>query len=159
MPPRPVTDDERAQIIAYVRDGNSRNDTARHFKRSPSTISRIAHAAGLNFDRSKTKAATEAKQADNRERRAKITETMLDQIEQLQEQMFAPTLTFKIGGRDNVYTEHTLEQPTFADKRDLSYSIKNFMGVVLDTERIDQPSAGHGALEELVSAIKRAREG
>lgn len=155
--PSPVTAEERARITKAVRGGMSRNDAARRFERSPATISKIAHAAGLSFDRSKTAAATKAKQADNRSRRASITTQMLDDIEKLQSQLFAPTKSFNFGGRDNTYNEVTLDEPTFRDKRDITASISNLMGRVLDTERIDQPQAGQGALEDLVDAIRSAR--
>lgn len=155
--PSPVTSEERARIIEAVRGGMSRNDAARTFERSPATISKIAHKAGLNFDRSKTAAATKAKQADNRERRASITTRMLDDIEKLQSQLFAPTMVYNFGGKDNTFETAEINEPSFRDKRDITASISNLMGRVLDTERIDQPQAGHGALEQLVEAIGRAR--
>jgi transposase-like protein len=156
-PSKPITDAERAQIIEAVNAGETRNDIARKMKRSPSSVSKIAHAAGLGFDRSKTAAATKAKQADNRERRARIASQMLDDVEKLQSQMFAPTLVYNFGGRDNTYNEHKLDQPSFRDKRDLATSIRQLMTTVLDTERIDQPQAGHGVMEQLVDAIAKAR--
>lgn len=157
--PSPVTEGERTRIIEAIRGGMTRNDAARNFERSPATISRVAKAAGLSFDRTKTAAATKAKQADNRERRAQIMVQMLDDIEKLQSQLFAPTKSFNFGGRDNTYNEVTLDEPTFRDKRDITVSISNLMGRVLDTERIDQPQAGQGALEDLVDAIREARQG
>jgi hypothetical protein len=155
--PRPVTDEERSEIIEAVRGGMTRNAVARQFERSPATISKIAAAAGLDFDRSRTAAATKAKQADNRARRATITTQMLDDIEKLQTQMFAPTTVYNFGGRDNTFETADIPEPSFRDKRDITAAISNLMGRVLDTERIDQPQAGHGALEQLVEAIGRAR--
>ena len=154
----PVTPDERAQIIDAIKAGGTCRGVADQFQRSTSTVSKIAKAEGLAFDRSKTRAATEAKQADNRERRARITSKMLDDIERLQAQMFAPVTVHNFGGRDNTYNEARLPEPTFRDKRDITAAISNLMGRVLDTERIDRPDAGDGQIRILVEAIGRARQ-
>ena len=169
--PLPITEEERAAIIEAVRGGMSRNDAARQFERSPSTISKIAHAAGLNFDRSKTAAATKAKQADNRARRAELApiflekaEAALSKIDLAFQRMTGETLVFNFGGRDNTYEEHTLDSPPddtlkamAATVRVLMQAAKNAQAAVLDAERIDQPQAGYGALEQLVDAIGKAR--
>lgn len=158
--PRPVSDEERSQIIKAVRAGGTCRAVADEFKRSPSTISKIAKAEGLSFDRSQTKAATKAKQEDNRERRARITSQMLSDIEKLQSQMFAPTTVYNFGGRDNTFETADIPEPSFRDKRDITAAISNLMGRVLDTERIDRPDAAGGVLEGIVdhlAALRSAR--
>jgi hypothetical protein len=74
---KPITAEERQEIIRAIRSGCSRNEIARQFKRSPSVVTGIAKAEGLNFDRSMTKKATEARQAD----RAYTREHRLDLID------------------------------------------------------------------------------
>lgn len=171
--PRPFTDDERARILQAVKAGKGRNEIAREHNRSPSSISKIAHAAGLNFDRSKTEVATKAKQADNRARRAELAPRFLDKAEEALDQiagalarMSGPTLVYNFGGRDNTYEEHVLDSPptevlraAAATVRDLMQTAKTASSAVLEMERVDQPQAGYGALEQLVEAIQRAREG
>lgn len=170
-PPTPVSDAERARIIATIEAGTSRNDTARKHKRSPGTITKIAHAAGLSFDRSATRAATEAKQADNRARRAGQAIAYLDKVDELfveidavRARLHGPTIVFNFGGRDNDYNERLLDEPDSGTVRALTSSIRDLMmsaraahTTVLDMERTDQPQAGNGALEQLVDAIGRAR--
>lgn len=171
MPRRPVSDEERSQIVEAIRSGAARNDVARRFGRSPSTISKIAHAEGLAFDRAQTEAATKAKQADNRARRAAQAVVYLDkvdeiftEIEAIRARLHGPTVVFNFGGRDNTYEERTLPEPDAATIRALTSSIRDLVmsaraahTTVLDMERIDQPDAGHGALEQLIDAIGRAR--
>lgn len=73
-----VTDDERARIIERVKAGDSCTGIARDFNRSRSTVSRVAKAAGLVFDRAQTRAATEARKIDNAARRTRFAETVLE---------------------------------------------------------------------------------
>lgn len=153
-----VTPSERAQIVEAIKAGTSCRRIAADFKRSTATISKIAKDEGLHFNRAATAAATQAKVADNRERRARITSKMLDDIERLQTQMFAPVTVHNFGGRDNTYNEARLDEPTFRDKRDITAAISNLMGRVLDTERIDRPDAGDGQIRILVEAIGKARQ-
>lgn len=68
----PVTEAEERRVIELHGQGLSRAAIAREVGRAPSTVGRIASAAGIEFDRSKTKRATEAKRADNRSRRADL---------------------------------------------------------------------------------------
>lgn len=171
MPPSHVTPEEHARIVEAIRAGSTCRQIASDFQRSTSTISRIAKAEGLAFDRAQTRAATEAKQADNRARRAALAPVFLDRAEDALgkigaalDRMHGQTLVFNFGGRDNTYEEHLLDQPPdetlrsmAATVRDLMQTAKTAQTAVLDAERIDQPQAGHGALEELVDAIGRAR--
>lgn len=76
-PPRaqaPVTTAERAKVAELHGQGWSRAAIAREIGRGASTVGRIADAAGLSWDRSKTLAATVAKQIDNKARRTLLVE-------------------------------------------------------------------------------------
>lgn len=53
MPPK-LTDAERDQILTLARDGISRGDIATQTGRSPSTITKVCTAAGINFTRPDT---------------------------------------------------------------------------------------------------------
>lgn len=76
---RPVTDAERARVAELHAQGLSRGAIARDLGRSADTVGRIAAAANLPFDRAQTKKATEAKQVDNRARRAVLIEEAYEQ--------------------------------------------------------------------------------
>lgn len=170
----PVTAEESASIVEAIRGGMSRNEAARTFERSPSTISRIAKAEGLEFDRAQTKAATKAKQIDNRARRAELAPVFLEKAEKALKEiddalgrMHGETLVYNFGGRDNTYEEHVLDQPPdetlkamAATVRDLMQTAKNAQSAVLDAERVDRPDASGGVLEGIVdhlAALRRDR--
>lgn len=62
--------------VARVRElrakGMGRNEIAREMGIGPATASKLARLAGITFDRSATQVAVEARQVDNRARRAAI---------------------------------------------------------------------------------------
>lgn len=87
---RPVTDAERARVVELHAAGLSRAAIARDLGRSPDTVGRIAADADLSFDRARTAAATTAKQADNRARRAALVEEAYKQALAVIARMAAP---------------------------------------------------------------------
>jgi len=115
-------------IIGGIAAGKGRNAIAREHNVSVGTVTGIAKAEGLTFDRSLTKAATEAKVSDNKLRRASIISGLLDDVEELRAQLRQPHKVFKIGGRDNVYTEQLVDKPPTDAIRNLVVSI----GIMLD---------------------------
>ncbi|MGI5153611.1 hypothetical protein [Microbispora sp. CA-102843] len=72
--PRPLDPDKRAAILDDIKAGHARNVIAREHGVSAGTVTNIARAAGLThaFDRSATKRATEAAQADAASERATL---------------------------------------------------------------------------------------
>jgi hypothetical protein len=70
----PVTGAERARVAELHAQGLTRAAIARELGRGAATVGRIAEAAGLSFDGSKTAAATARKQLDNRARRSVLVE-------------------------------------------------------------------------------------
>ena len=89
---------------------------AKQLGRSTTAVSRRAKTLGLTWDRAQTKAATAAVVADNKSRRAAIEAGLLDDVQRLRAQLFAPCKAFNFGGKDNTYAEVALEQPTFVDQ-------------------------------------------
>lgn len=75
---RPLTDHDRQRVAELHAQGMSRNDIARQIKRSPSTVTKLARELGLAFDRAATRAATAAKVADAKARRADLALKLLD---------------------------------------------------------------------------------
>ncbi|NYE50246.1 transposase [Spinactinospora alkalitolerans] len=68
-------------MVELARSGLSRNEVARRAEVSTATVSRVAAAAGVAFDRSRTKNATKAKVADAKARRAQLSLDLLDDVE------------------------------------------------------------------------------
>ncbi|MGW0550549.1 helix-turn-helix domain-containing protein [Streptomyces altiplanensis] len=76
--PRPVTDQTRADVRRLHSEGLGRNEIARELDRSPRTISVIAEKLGLDFDRTATAVATQARVTDSKARRAAIVAGLYD---------------------------------------------------------------------------------
>ena len=78
---RPVTDLDRQRVRELHAQGKTRNDIARDLGRSSSTITGIARHLGLAFDRAATQAATAARVADAKARRANVVDRLYGVIE------------------------------------------------------------------------------
>lgn len=126
---RPLSADERARILELHAGGETRNAIARKVGRSPGTVSTVVHGAGKSFERSpEVAAATAAKTMDNRAKRARLEELLLDDALRLREQLWQPALVYNFGGKDNTYEERTLPQPDFGGQQ----AIMRTVGVAID---------------------------
>lgn len=119
MAAAPLPEADRTRILKLHGQGMTRNDIARETGRSGSTVTKVVHDAGLSFDRTATKAATEARKADLAARRADLRIKFLDRADELLDMFDKPVTVFNFGGRDNTYEERTLDRPTIGDMRSL----------------------------------------
>lgn len=148
QPHRPVTDEDRQQVRELHGQGVGRNQIAKRINRSPVTVTKLAAEMGLDFDRSQHPqlvAATAARVADGRARRAALAERLLDDAERLRQQLFAACTVYNFGGKDNTFEQALIDQPSFRDKRDLM----NAIGLAIDRavkldayDRIDEHASG-----------------
>ena len=150
---KPITARERKRIAELHADGATRNDIAKAVKRSPSTITKMCRELGLSFDRSKTKAATEAKVADAKARRAEIMHGLLDDVQRLRAQLFAPAIIFSFGGKENTYAERHVPEPPSRDKRDLMGSISLALNASLRLDDHDGDKEGLAAVDAWLKAM------
>ena len=109
----PELDQQLADLHAA---GLSLRECATRIGRPFQRVSERSKILGLSWDRSKTKAATESRVADNRATRSAIEAGLLDDVQRLRAQLWAPCKAFNFGGKDNTYEEHALDQPTFVDQ-------------------------------------------
>nr|WSX48880.1 helix-turn-helix domain-containing protein [Streptomyces sp. NBC_00974] len=80
---RPVTDHDRAEVRRLHAEGLGRNAIAKAIGRGSRTVSVIAEAEGLDFDRTRTAVATQARVIDTRARRVALTERYYAQAEKI----------------------------------------------------------------------------
>lgn len=87
--PAPLDPAKRDAIAQAIRDGGKRNEIARQHDVSPSTVTGIAKQEGLTdaFDRTQTKRATEARNADLASRRAELATKLMDRAFWLEAQI------------------------------------------------------------------------
>lgn len=149
MAARPVTDTERQQVATLHAAGCSRNDIAAQLGRSGATISKIATDLGLSFDRSAVQAATVAKVADARARRAQLMTDLLDDARRLREQLWAPHEYIDHGGKEFTEARWTQSEPTAADKLRLMQAATTAVNASL---RLDQRD-GDGSVDQVGSLL------
>ncbi|WP_113699171.1 helix-turn-helix domain-containing protein [Nonomuraea lactucae] len=121
--PAPLSDDERQQIRDLHAAGHGCNAIARQLGRDRATISKHAKDLGLSFDRTQTKAATEARIADAKHKRALLADQLLDDALRLRTQLWEPCKVYNFGGRDNTYAEAHLDHPDFAGQEKILRSL------------------------------------
>lgn len=116
---RTWTDAESDRLRELHATGQSLHSIAKQMQRSKQTIHQHAKDLGLEWDRSHTRTATEAKQIDNKARRADLEEQFLIEARAALDDLHRPCIVYSFGGKDNVYTEHELASPSFPDKRNI----------------------------------------
>ncbi|MGB3413164.1 MAG: hypothetical protein WBA28_00455 [Microbacteriaceae bacterium] len=86
---------------------------------NPSTVSRWGKVEGLSFDRSQTAMAVRAREIDLAESRTLLAQKMLTAAHDLLDSLDDQFLVYSFGGRDNVYSEHTLDRPPVEAQRQI----------------------------------------
>jgi len=148
----PITAAERRRIKKLHAEGATRNDIAKALKRSASTITKVCGDLGLSFDRAATKAATEAKVADAKAKRAQLMVELLDKSERLLDQLFTPATIHSFGGKDNTYNSKRVDQPLFKDQRDIMGSVSLALNASMRLDHHDTDGGAEGA-RSMVTAL------
>ncbi|WP_104087988.1 helix-turn-helix domain containing protein [Arthrobacter sp. GMC3] len=152
---KPISDTTRQQIIDLHTFGTSRNAIAKEAGVAPSTVSKVCKAAGLDFDRTGTRAATASKVIDAKARRAELKELLLEDAHRLRKQLWEPTVVFNFGGKDNTYEESQLPEPIFADKKNILSAVGIAVDKVEKLEKLDND----GGVQDAESMIQKLIDG
>ncbi|WP_320069616.1 helix-turn-helix domain-containing protein [Micromonospora sp. RTGN7] len=154
--PRPVTQADHDQVRALHAQGLGRNAIAKELRRSGKTISNIAAEMGLSFERTgAAAAATEARKADGATRRAQLQLDALNAANRLMGQMFQPALVYNFGGKENDYNSTTLDEPPFADKRNIATAIQALAGTALKLAEYDK-ATGNESEKSMLTDLRQA---
>lgn len=159
-PGRPVTDETRQQVRELHRQGLGRNEIARKLERSPRTISVLCDEMGLDFDRTATAVATEARKVDAKARRMALVDRFyaqahrqLDRLDRdehvVKETSFGKVLTF------------TIDEPTAQDVRSLMQAAASASTQAAKLEALDNDTgtdAAQSMLGKLASGLTAAYE-
>ena len=133
---RPVTDEDRDEIRRLHAEGKSCRAIAEAVDRSPGRVSHIAKSLGLVFDRSQTKVATAATQADNRARRAKLIADLYDladaEVEYMKRDGY--NLTEVSAGQA---VDYVVERLPAQDRRALAGAIGTSLQAAVRLEQVD----------------------
>lgn len=157
--PAAVPQEECQRIASAIRAGGKRNEVARQFGRSVSTVTKIAKEIGYDFDRSETKQATVARAVDIRASMASLAQKLATTAHTLHDELYQPTLVYAFGGRENDYNEHLLARPDAKTRRELLTSIAIAVDKVRVIEQFQETgSSGRAAVVRLVDSLADAVE-
>lgn len=148
--PSPIPPETRAAVEADLEAENgSTREIAERYGISPASVSRIGAAAGIALDRSKTKNATEAAEADNAAVRAQLSKRFLAEAVSALDALHTEHRAHNFGGKDNTYREKMLPEPPTGDKRNLMIIAAT---AVDKSMALDRHDSGAGA-EQLGSLL------
>lgn len=151
--PGPVRNDERARVRELHADGKSRNEIARELGRGVATITRIAKAEGLDFDREQTKQAVAAKRLDSKARRADLAALLLDDAHRLRKRLWEESkqIASSPAGPEVI----TLDLPPARDAKDFMYAVSGAVKSHTELEKLDSDT-GASAAKAMLGALGEA---
>lgn len=126
------------------------------------TVTGWAKANGVRTVRTeRTREATEARSVDLKARRQELAELLLEDAHKLRKQMWEPTTAFAFGGKDNVYEEHVIPEPTFGDKKNILGAVGIAVDRVIKLNAVDanqDTTAADSVVDRLIAGFGRAYE-
>ncbi len=149
-----ISEDQKARVLALHAEGLARNEIARRVGISAGSVTNICRDAGVTFDRSETKQATEARQVDLAAGRIRLAEKMLAASEAMLDGIDGEYLVYNFGGKDNNYNEHLLATAPVEVKR----NIITTAGITFDklTRIVEKSDTG---LEQAVGVLDTIADG
>ncbi|MGA5272289.1 hypothetical protein ACPCKL_00540 [Streptomyces cellulosae] len=156
---RTFSAEDEEQLRQLHADGVSRNEIARRLEWSVATITNHANRLGLAFDREATRAATDARQVDLKDRRQRIQGQLLDlaerSIERAQERYLVHGWT-----HTGESVAEWLQQPPAKETKDLTTSAVQALNGALKLAQVDAGDTGReeaaGFLQSLSDAMASA---
>ena len=107
--PKALAPDVRDRIISLLHEGHGCNEIARQVACSPSTVTKLARAEGVTFERSQTKKATVARRDYAQAERLELLNAGFDKARELLDDLTTP----------NHLQSWTVAVATLIDKRRL----------------------------------------
>lgn len=151
----PLPEAKRQHIIDLHAEGKSRNAIAKEAGVSATSVTKICKAAGLDFDRSTTRAAVAAHAVDAKARRAELKALLLEDAHRLRAQLWQPAELVNFGGKDNTMNSTTLLEPLFVDKKNILTAVGIAVDRVEKLEKLDND----GGVQDAESMIQKLIEG
>lgn len=153
-----ITDDQKTEVLALHAEGIARNEIARRVGISAGSVTNICRDAGLTFDRSETKQATEARQVDLAAGRIRLAEKMLAASEGMLDVIDGPYEVYNFGGKDNTFESRVLDSAPVEVRR----NIITTAGITFDklTRIVEKSDTGLeqalGVLDTLADGLQAA---
>ena len=121
MPPSAPWSDADDQALRDLHaSGMSLHAIAKEMGRGKATIHRKAADAGLDFDRTQTAKAAEAKKVDAADRRVTLELLYLEKATDILAQLTEPAILTFFDIKTGKVVEHEVAKPQFADQRNIA---------------------------------------
>jgi hypothetical protein len=132
-------DEERLRQLHA--DGVSRNEIARQMEWSVGTITNHATRLGLSFDRSATRAATDARQVDLRDRRQRIEIQLYDLAER---NIRRAQQRYLMTGFDHLgtFVAETIPEPPARETKDFTLAASSALTSAVKLAQVDGGDVG-----------------
>ncbi len=149
-----ISDAQRQQVLALHAEGLARNEIARQVGVAAGSVTNICRDAGLSFDRSETKHATEARAVDLAAGRIRLAEKMLAASEDMLDGIDGPYEVYNFGGKDNTFESRVLDSAPVEVRR----NVITTAAITFDklTRIVEKSDTG---LEEAVGVLDVLAEG
>lgn len=158
MASKPLTAAERERIKVLHEQGETCGAIARDLGRATSTVARAAKDMGLAWVTDRTEAATKAKQASNRERRADLVRRMYDRADRIMDRLDAPH--YKLVGMDKNGNARTnlvdADAIPGTEERALFGMVINALGAAAKLEAVDAAATGAGEAKGILGRLDDA---
>lgn len=150
--PRPWSAGDDEQLRALHAEGKSLGECAKALGRSKGTIHAKAKALGLDWDRERVAAATQAKVRDARARRAELAVNLLDDVARLRAELFAETeYAQAVGGMDPRVLRWTMSKPTPPDQLKIMQAVG--AGIDRHLKLVEHDSGNADAVRSLLGSL------
>ena len=148
---RTFTAENRAQARALFDAGIGCNQIAKALEVSAATISKWAKEEGLSFDRSRTKAATEARTVDLAAERLLLAEEMMAAARLALQEIQGPVTVHNFGGKDNTFETASLDRAPMNMRREAMTTA----GIAFDkaTRIVERSDTGQDQAAGVLDAI------
>lgn len=155
------TPDQEAELRHLHGQGLTLTAIAKQMGRDKGSVSRKAKTLGLPWDRSHTAAATQAKVADTKARRAQLKLDLLEDAARLRKQLWEEITYVDHGGKFFERVDWTLPEPTPTDKLKLVQAVSQAIGSYDRLEKLDGDGGvadAVGMLDKIADAIRATAE-
>lgn len=137
MPAAKYTPEQRAEALELYRtDGPTAVEKKLGIPKG--TVARWAKETGIEtVSVATTRAGTEAASVYAKARRQELTKLLLEDAHRLRKQLWEPARLVSFGGKDNTLAETTLDEPLFADKKNIMTAVSTATTTMSRLEAID----------------------
>lgn len=148
---RPWTDADNDTLRDLHGKGLTLTAVAREMGRGKQSVSHYAGKMGLDWDRTRTAAAAQARHVDAKARRAALQLALLEDAERLRRELWQPVQYVDHGGKEFIEVRWTMPTPSYQDR----LRIMQTVGTAIDRslKLADHDSTGADAVRSLLGGI------